>query len=83
MTEIEQKPQKLQKLEAEIDTKGGPLSKKEHIPNSNKTGLIVLSLVIIGSILLLSNQVNSQDRERWGIGLLGFGAGIAAGRIKR
>jgi hypothetical protein len=80
MTEIEQK---LQKLEAEIDTKGGPLSKKEHIPNSSKTGLIVLSLVIIGSILLLSNQVNSQDRERWGIGLLGFGAGIAAGRIKR
>jgi len=40
MTEIEQKPQKLQKLEAEIEIKGGPLSKKEHIPNSNKTGLI-------------------------------------------
>lgn len=80
MTEIDQK---LQKLEAEIDAKGGPLSKKEHIKNSNKTGLVVLSLVIIGSILLLSNQVNSQDRERWGIGLLGFGAGIAAGRIKR
>ena len=74
---------KLQGLEAELQAKGGPLAKRTNLKGSDGTAWVIGIVVAVGSILLLANQVGPQQRERWGIGLLGFGAGVAVGKINR
>ena len=73
--------EKLQGLEADLQKKGGPLAKRTNLKGGDGTAWIIGIVVAVGSILLLANQVGPQQRERWGIGLLGFGAGVAVGRL--
>jgi len=75
--------EKLQGLEADLQRKGRPLAKRTNLTGGDGSAWIIGIVVAVGSILLLANQVGPQQRERWGIGLLGFGAGVAVGKINR
>jgi hypothetical protein len=75
--------EKLKGLEADLQKKGGTLANRNNLKGADGTAWIIGIVVAVGSILLLANQVGPQQRERWGIGLLGFGAGVAVGKINR
>ena len=75
--------ERLKQLEVEMNDKGGPLVKAKKKNEQQKVTWVVPIVLAVASILLLANQVDSQQREQWGFGLLGFGAGLAVGDIKR
>ena len=75
--------QKLAMLEAELVGKGGALVKKEARSKGDGTWWIVVVVLALAGVLLLANQVDSQQRERWGLGLFGFGVGLGVGTIRR
>ncbi len=73
---------RLKQLETEVAGKGGPLVKNNAKQRGDGISWIVAIVLAVAAILLLANQVDSQQRERWGVGLLGFGVGLAVGRIR-
>jgi uncharacterized membrane protein YkgB len=75
--------ERLEQLMNETNRRGGPLVKAGHKQRDQGSSWLVGIVLAVAAILLLANQVNSQQRERLGVGLLGFGVGLAVGRIKR
>ncbi len=75
--------ERLKQLEVEINGKGGPLAKAKKKNEQKSISWVVPIVLAVASILLLANQVDSRQREQWGFGLLGFGAGLAVGGIRR
>ena len=75
--------ERLEQLMNETNRRGGPLVKGGQKQRDQGSSWLVGIVLAVATILLLANQVNSQQRERLGVGLLGFGVGLAVGRIKR
>ena len=74
--------ERLKQLETEVSSTGGPMVKRSAKQKADGSSWIVAIVLAVAAILLLANQVDSQQRERWGVGLLGFGVGLAVGRTR-